>query len=222
VITAARYKPGVAGAGRVVGTITVEGDAPRDTVVKPDSNRLVCGASFTDRTVRRSGSGLGDVVVWLADVKTGKALPLGRRFDVGTDRCQILPRVQAAVTGGTLNVSSSDALVHETRFTQQGSGDTLGTVSESERGSVVPVRRPLAKAGLVRLTNPGYPWARAWVAVFDHPYFAVTGPDGRFTLDSVPPGTYTLRAWHDRFGVTEQKVTVGAGEASVTVTLAAK
>ena len=48
----------------------------------------------------------------------------------------------------------------------------------------------------------------AWVAVFDHPLFSVTDGGGRFTIAGVPPGTYTLVAWHERFGKVEEQVTV--------------
>jgi hypothetical protein len=44
--------------------------------------------------------------------------------------------------------------------------------------------------------------------VFDHPYFAVTSRDGSFSIDSIPPGTYTLYVWHERYGVKERDVRV--------------
>jgi hypothetical protein len=57
-------------------------------------------------------------------------------------------------------------------------------------------------------------WMRAYVAVFDHPFFAVTGEGGTFTLAGLPAGTYTVVAWHERFGEKRQQVTVGDGPAS--------
>jgi hypothetical protein len=58
---------------------------------------------------------------------------------------------------------------------------------------------------------------RAWVATFDHPYFAVTGENGAFSMDGVPPGSYTLKAWHPALGVTSHPLVVGPQGASVTV-----
>jgi hypothetical protein len=52
----------------------------------------------------------------------------------------------------------------------------------------------------------------AFVGVLDHPYFAVTGADGKFSLKGLPPGTYTVEAWHEKAGTQTAQVTVGAKE----------
>lgn len=57
-----------------------------------------------------------------------------------------------------------------------------------------------------------HPWMRGYIAVFKHPYFAVTGKDGGFDLSNLPPGTYTIKAWHEKLGTTTQTVTIGANE----------
>ena len=60
----------------------------------------------------------------------------------------------------------------------------------------------------------------AYVGVLDHPYFAVTDAAGKFELKGLPPGTYTLEAWHEKFGAVTQSVTLGAKESKdVTFTL---
>ncbi len=57
-----------------------------------------------------------------------------------------------------------------------------------------------------------HPWMKVWIGVVDHPFFAVTGDDGSFTLKGLPPGEYTVEVWHERFGAQEARVSVGAGE----------
>src|SRR5437667_273999 len=66
-----------------------------------------------------------------------------------------------------------------------------------------------------------HPWMKSYIAVFKHPYFAVTGANGSFDIKNLPPGTYTLEAWHEKFGVSDQTVTIGAKEAK-TVTFSFK
>ena len=57
-----------------------------------------------------------------------------------------------------------------------------------------------------------HPWMKSYVGVVAHPYFIVTGAEGTFELKDVPPGDYVIEVWHEKFGVTEQQVTVGASE----------
>jgi hypothetical protein len=202
----------VASGGSVRGVVELDGDAPRDTTVRPTNDVDACGASFVDQTVERSGSRLGGAVVWLADVRTGKELPLARRFELTSDRCQITPRVQAATAGGTLNVRNADATQHRTRFLRHPTGETLALVSQTDRGQVVPVEHVLAQPGMVEVRNDQHPWMRGWIAVFDHPYHGVTARDGSFSFDSVPPGRYRVMAWHERVGRVVDSVAVAAGK----------
>jgi hypothetical protein len=68
-----------------------------------------------------------------------------------------------------------------------------------------------------------HPWMQGWLGVLDHPYFAVTDAEGRFTLRDVPPGDYTLAVWHERLGTGTSRVTVapkGTAETHFTLTAA--
>ena len=56
-----------------------------------------------------------------------------------------------------------------------------------------------------------HPWMRSYIAVFKHPYFAVTGKGGKFELNNLPPGNYTIQAWHEKLGTSTQKISVGPG-----------
>lgn len=57
-----------------------------------------------------------------------------------------------------------------------------------------------------------HPWMKGYIAVFKHPFFAVTGKDGNFDLSNLPPGTYTIKAWHEKLGTATQQVTIGGNE----------
>jgi hypothetical protein len=197
--------------GRVAGTVEFDGDPPLDTVVTPMSDAEVCGSTVLDGGVTHDGPRLAEAVVWLSGAGHGKPLPVVRRYDVVQAGCALIPRVQAAVAGGTLNVLSDDPVPHRTRLLRPESGELLALVDETGAGQVVPIERVLGRAGIVELRCDQHPWSRAWIAVFAHPYFAVTAADGLFRLDSVPPGRYAIRAWHPRFGSVADSVTVSEG-----------
>jgi hypothetical protein len=210
----------VVNGGSVRGVVAFDGDAPVDTTVTPIGDHDVCGTALVDETVEWSGDRLAGVVVWLADARTGKRIPLARRFEITNERCQLRPRVQGVLLGGTLNVRNADRGQHRNRLVRQRTGRPITLITETDEGQVVPVEHALTEVGMVEVRCDQHPWTRGWIAVFDHPYYAVTARDGSFALDSVPPGKYRLVAWHERFGRTEQSVTVSAGrEAKVDVTL---
>lgn len=200
------------------GTVEVAGALPPDSVVRPVSDQEICGDSLVDVTVEQDGGRLAGAVVWLAGVRSGKRLPLARRYEMNIESCRMSPRTQAVFVGGTLNVHNSDRLQHRTRFVRQGTREPVAIVPYSDEGQLVPVTAALERPGVVEARCDLHPWGRAWVAVFDQPYFAVTAGDGSFTLDSVPPGKYTLLAWHPRLGVVRDTVRVrGGGESRVTL-----
>jgi hypothetical protein len=195
-------------AGSLAGRVLAPDELPRDSVVRPYNAESVCGASIVLPGVQSARGGLGAAIVWLDSIRQGKPLPTSRRFEITNRRCELEPRVQAAIAGGMLNVRNTDRLTHRTRFLLAGSDSVLERVRHSDAGQVVPVETVLARPARIEVRSDLYPWMRAWIQVFDHPYFAVTGRDGSFSIDSIPPGTYTLYAWHERFGVKERDVTV--------------
>ena len=197
--------------GSVRGAVELDGDPPADTVVRPTSDQRACGDSFLDETIDRDGAHLASVIVWIANIRAGKRTPLERRFEITNDQCRLVPRVQAAFAGGTLNVRSNDAALHRTRFVHVGRRDTLAVIGESDEGQVVPDEQVLVAPGQIEVRCDLHPWTRGWIAVFDHPYYATTGRDGAFSLDSLPPGRYEIVAWHERFGAVRDSVTVAAG-----------
>jgi hypothetical protein len=57
-----------------------------------------------------------------------------------------------------------------------------------------------------------HPWMSAYAGVLDHPFFSVSNDKGEFEIKNLPPGTYTIEAWHEKFGTLTQTVTVKPGE----------
>ena len=194
------YRPVALGSiGTIAGTVGIDGSAPPDSIVTPASDRELCGTAYPDSSIIVQGSGLANVVVWLSDVKEGKALSIERRTEIVNEDCRLVPRVQAVVAGTTVNVRNEDRLAHTTRFLRGGpGGDTLATIPLTDDGQVVPNEHIATKAGMITASCAQHPWTRGFIAVFESPYYAVTDDSGAFQIDSVPPGKYHLLAWHER------------------------
>ena len=199
--------------GSVAGRVLVVGDVPGDSVVRPTADQTVCGTALPDDALAVANGRLAGAVVWLAGVRSGKPLPLERRYDLLNERCRFAPRVQAAAVGGTVNVRSVDPLVvHENRFVRHTPDrPVLAHTHTNNDGQVVPVEQLLRAPGLVEARCATHPWTHGWLFAFDHPYFALTARDGSFAFDAVPPGRYTLVVWHERGPIVTKQVTVAGG-----------
>jgi hypothetical protein len=114
-------------------------------------------------------------------------------------------------------VFNDDKSIHKLAFIEASSGDTLQKMEFFNDGQVVASEVLAKKAGIVEVRRQQHPWTRAYLAVFDHPYYAVTETDGKFKIDSLPPGQYTVNIWHE--GMKQplsQKVQIAAnGEAKL-------
>jgi hypothetical protein len=196
--------------GRIEGVVHLE-SAARDTMVTITRNAEHCGERVPEGAIVTQGGGLQNVVVWLADAREGKPLPESRRFEVTNHRCRLEPRVQGVILGGTLNVKSADPFIHETVIRVGGTTEPLETVRQNGEGQVVPLAKVLERPLRLELLCQTHPSTQGWIHVFDHPYFTVSGPNGSFVMDSVPPGDYTMRTWHERLGNTAREVRVEAG-----------
>lgn len=208
--------------GSVSGRVTL--DAPLTPLAPVPAGRdsALCGTTIPDSSLLQTASGLGNVVVWLEGVRSGKALPIERRLELESVNCILTPRVQGAVVGSAVNVLGHDEFRQHLRFVAGGEARARAAVLLGEYEQVIPTNLPFSAPGLVVVRDADHPWPRAYLAVFDHPYFDVTKSDGSFTIPDVPPGKYTLATWHERTGKVEQPVDVTAGGAlKVLVTVTA-
>ena len=218
-----RYQPDpAASGGAITGTVTAPASLTAGAPISTGGDSAVCGPAIEDSSVARQGNGLGGAIVWLDDIRRGRPLPLERRLELESIKCRLTPRVQAGVVGSTVNVIGHDAFRQHLRFLAGGEPEPRAAVLLDQYEQVIPTERPLAETGLVVVRDKDHAWPTAYIAAFDHPYFAVTAPNGTFRIDAVPPGRYRLRVWHERARDTTQVVDVGAGGATVNVTLGAK
>jgi Polysaccharide lyase family 4, domain II len=204
----------VVGGGSVGGTVDFDGPIPSDTIIRPTSDQNVCGTQILQPRVSRSGTRIGGALVWLTNIRSGKGLPLERRFELTNDKCALDPFIQVVYTTSTLNVVTHDRALHTNRFINVGTGEVEAMAPFNDAGEVVPLDHVFDQAAQIEVLCEQHPWSRAWVAVLDHPYSAKTAANGSFNIPDVPAGRYQVRAWHPNLGFADDSITVVAGQSA--------
>lgn len=151
----------------------------------------------------RPATDLGDAVVYLAN---RGPRPTAGRTDMSLDARQFRPRVIVVPVGTTVNFPNLDPFNHNVFSSDSGNAFDLGLYGRGEAAN-----HRFTRAGLVRVYCNIHPRMSGFVVVRDNGWYAQPGADGSFTIPNVPPGTYTLKAWHERGGETSQDITVPAG-----------
>ncbi len=198
-------------AADIAGFINLKGTPPAAREITPIKDDPNCAALYpgalpkTTFYVVGPNGGLADVVVYLKGISgksTGASAP-----PVVLDQKGALysPQILAIQTGQKLLVKNSDPFVHNvhTKPTENpesnqvqmpGSPDLTYTFDKPEM--------------FLKFQCDVHPWMFAWVSVFDHPYFAISGKDGKFVIKNVPPGKYTLEATHRKLGTQTAEIEV--------------
>lgn len=202
--------------GSVTGTVLLDGEVPPGEAVQVTSDQSYCGRSIDPREVVTGDGRVREAVVWIEGAE-GEPDPRSRKLV--NDGCQFVPGHLAAAVGDTLVVENRDSLLHNMNTRQfsadrMSAGDArpLGNFSLPFAGMSVDKPDLIEAPGVIEVTCDAHGWMEAQVRVFDHPYFAVSGRGGEFTIEGVPPGTYTLHVRHPDVGSRERRVTVESGD----------
>ena len=203
----------VSNGGTIQGVVKLSAAAPTIAPIEVTKNQDYCGDSIPNPVyVVGKNGGVQNVEVYLKDVSSGKALvtdPIA--ISLVNTHCMFSPRVQGASVGQQIKISSEDPVLHNTHPQNSVTNATIYNIALPFKG--FSVTKPLpANPQLIKVKCDAHEWMHAWIWEFDHPYFATTGDDGRFTIKDVPPGTYTLVAWQEAAGEKSISVTVAAGK----------
>lgn len=200
--------PQPASAAGIDGTVRFTGTPPPNALIRmgadPNCLQANAGKRVTQETVVVNSNGtLKNVFVRLTGSVPGAPAP-AQPVVVDQKGCVYHPRVVGARVGQALQVTNSDDTLHNIHS----HGGDVFNVGQPRAG--VKSNFTLKSEGVLFLRCDVHPWMTGYVGVVSHPYFAVTGDDGAFHLANVPPGRYTLEAWHERFGILTQPVEVTA------------
>ncbi len=202
-------------ASSVTGTVTFTGKAPTLRPLAMDADPA-CAKKHSEPVpsemlVLGSGNTMGNIMVWVS-----KGLPAGKTWPapktpVTLDQkgCQYVPHVMGIMVGQAYKILNSDGILHN-----------VHALPKINRGFNRPMPATVKEAtatfdkaeAVFQIKCDVHPWMSAYVGAFTHPFFSVTGTDGKFTISGLDPGTYEITAWHERLGTQTASVTVGANE----------
>lgn len=207
------YLPAAANAATLTGVVKLDGPAPKNPTIEmsgdPYCETHKSAAPVTDDEVVVSPAGeLANVLVYVKDVpgtfpKQTKALLVDQKG------CRYEPRVSAVQVGQTVAIRNSDETLHNVHGMPE-------TNEQFNVGQPVPMTSTKvfdkAEAKPFKFKCDVHGWMKSWMAVLPNPFYAVSQANGVFTIPNLPPGTYTVVAWHEKYGQQEQQLTVGASE----------
>jgi plastocyanin len=192
----AYFKPDPATAGVIKGRIQITGRKPAPKTVSLDADPA-CAKLHAGGRIQHD-NGLTNVFVYLKTGLEGKtfAVPV-EPVVIDQKGCWFAPRVIGIQKGQTFRVTNSDPVTHNIHPQPRSNRDW----NQSQSPEDPPlVRKFTAPEIMIPVKCNVHNWMRAWIGVVEHPYFAVTGPDGSFEIRNVPPGSYTVEAWQEDLG----------------------
>jgi plastocyanin len=197
-------------AGSITGHVMLAGTPPPNEPIKTKSDPNCMAAITTESYVVGSGGSLANVFVYVKDGLGNRVFPVPATSVVLAQKdCTYKPHVFGIQVGQTLDIVSNDPTLHNIHALPmanqefnlaQGIPGIKNQHVFSTKEVMVPFKCDVHK------------WMNAFVGVVDHPFFAVSGADGAFSLSGLPPGTYTIEAVHEKLGRQTQSVTIGEKE----------
>src|SRR5688572_25052944 len=202
-------------AGTVTASVRFEGTPPAPTMMRLDGDPKCVtengGSERADESlVVGENQTLQNVFVYVKDGLGAYGFPVpAEPVVLDQDKCRYTPRVLGVRVGQPLSIRNSDPLLHNVRA----NGQINQPFNTSTPLEGVSFQRTFAtREVMVPFKCDVHAWMTAYVGVLDHPYFGTTAPDGKVVLGNLPPGTYTIEAWHETLGTKTQQVTVAAKE----------
>jgi len=209
---AAVTKVDPATAATITGKVTLAGKGPTRSRIsmdaEPDCKALHSAPVLTEEVVTGPNGALANVFVYVKGGLEGKSFePPAGSASLDQKGCTYRPHVFGVRAGQAVSIANSDPTTHNVH-PMPGINREWNT-SQPPRAANLERTFPRPEIMIPVKCNV-HPWMKSYIGVVDHPFFAVTGEQGTFELQGLPPGDYTVAAWHEKYGTADQKVTLAA------------
>lgn len=199
-------------AGSVHGTVTYIGPRPKPQVIDMSSDpqcvKAHVGKQYDESLLVNGKGALRDAFVYVSKGLEGKHFAVPQEpVTIDQKGCWFRPRVLGVQVGQAFDVTNSDPVTHNIHPMPKDNREW----NHSQGPGDPPMHRKFTHVEIgIPVKCNIHAWMHADINVVDSPYFAVTKDDGSFDLPNLPPGTYTVTAWHEGLGTQEATITVAA------------
>jgi len=205
------FKVDPATAGSVAGSIKFVGKKPARKMIDMSGDPACVeahhGKAYDESLVVNRNGTLANVFVYIKSGLEGKTFEVPTTpVTIDQQGCWFHPRVLGIQVGQRLSVINSDPVTHNIHPMAEINREW----NHSQGAGDPPLARKFLKPEvMIRVKCNIHSWMHAFIGVVDNPYYAVTGADGSFKIDNLPPGDYVLAAWQETLGTQDAKITVG-------------
>ena len=204
------FSADLAVAGSLQGRITYSGKVPPPKIIKTGKYAKACGSEVTLYSLVVENKGVKDTALWISGKDAKKLDKSPGEYELNQDKCRYVPHIIVMTAGSELKIHSSDPFNHNIH-TYSFDNDPINIMfmpgSDHEQEFEEPE--------IVKVECDLHNWMQAWIVVTENSYFTISKKDGTFEIPELPPGKYTITAWHEVLGVMTQKIKVGKDGAKV-------
>jgi len=202
-------------ASTITGVVTFDGKAPALKPLTMDADPA-CAKKHTapvpsEMLVLGNGNTMGNIMVYVSKgIPAGKTYPAPKTPVVLDQKgCQYVPHVMGIMVGQAYRILNSDGVLHNLHALPKVNSGFNKPMPATVKETSATFEKP---EPVFPIKCDVHPWMQAYIGVYTHPFFSVTGTDGKYTISGLDPGTYEITVWHERLGTQTATVTVGASD----------